>query len=289
MKNSVSGRVSDKEAKKIIDNGKDYLDEILKLYFETDPQQGIISEKEKFNKAKKILYLKAKLTGHLTQWAESHLINCHLNNYKNFDSHQNEVNASEINYNSYRDAIAELIDLSLTDVIEGYKSPIFYKWRDEIIEGLKALNKGEVMPIFEPQKHIRQNKKYSTDLARNAAVLHVYRLWPKLGKKNLALNEVANKIGTSEENIKRWEKEITNKEDPNKTIRLAVKKGYLLSQEKENLRRRLDFELNKEDFYSEFFEQSKKFNTFELSCHDMLLLDYPLNHLGYILFVKLKN
>ncbi len=269
-------RLTKKEAEREANRIKENIDRLLQLYLETDPELGDASEIDKFQKAVTALTISQSPT-FLSRWAEAQIIGHFTNpSINDANSHLHEEEKAERDQIKYRNAISFILDKQSL-YVDGIAQN--YRWREELAAALQALNKGEVFGIIAPQKAKRRINDYTVGHLRFACVLHVYRQWAILGRRGLAEEFVSNEIGTSIENIKKWEKNEAKELDPNRQIRNAIRKGYKIAQERDAARHNLRLSTPPIRFYSEWHKKQKEFMCPELMHYDMLMIEYPLETL----------
>lgn len=278
-------RQSKEEIMKIAEQCKNNIDELVKLYHETDPKNGPLTEQSKFNKAITALILSKGHIGYLTQWAEAQIIGYHQNLEAdcsvNPDCHKHEL-TEMTSIPALRRAVSVILDKQLGSSIVGLNYPYYHPWRENLNTALQALNEGEVAEFLTPTKHKKFVNKYSTEKLRSAAVLHVYRLWDIAGSKKNALEIVACKISLSPESILAWEKSLLNRNDKDKSFRNSIREGKRLSLELEKEVKQLRGKgLKKSEEVAAYLDIRNSYDqTPALMHHDMLEMEFPLEHLG---------
>lgn len=221
------------------------VDDLVRLYRETDPAQGANTEKEKNEKALQALNKIGELAGHLTEWAEHHLFGVYYNIAKSEDKwldgaacnkHEHEMIWRDGNIpddafigdeqlQSTRAAIADI----LKNTFSRYG---IMGWRMSMRESLYALNEGQVDWLFAPTNSNQQGNAYDLRSLKWAAVKHVYKLVGEGWKKTAARQKIAEMCGTTFETIKKWEREGIKERDKDKSTLKAIEFGsfYLTAQ-----------------------------------------------------------
>ncbi len=97
----------------------------------------------------------------------------------------------------HRDFVADILQRDL---------PLTHEMRFSLVYGLRALNTGEIFPLFSPTKSSNMNKKYTIAAWQMMALLHVERMVARGKKRGAAMNEVASAYGYEErgETVKKW-------------------------------------------------------------------------------------
>jgi hypothetical protein len=202
-----------------------WIDELYELYELTDPRRGPESEEDKLRLAQEAINICWHVFGRLLLWAQSQIVGheickrhstvedvlerrrgkeldpdshelellgmAYVRNrplYIDKDEYDKFLNSLDeceykklLDYAALRSSIARL--LISTDANSKF-------WRFPLSHGLKALNAGEVFPLFHPDKFRRRGKAYSLDLWKAVAISHVYFEVGCGGKKHVALEYV---------------------------------------------------------------------------------------------------
>jgi hypothetical protein len=189
-----------------------HLEELLKIYANTDPRLGSASEQGKDWDALWAIRQAHRLTHLLTDWAENHIAGkiyrwAHIEDKSTFDadSHANEheiygkKDGLQLTAEQYRQYIAVVLEQS------AYPR---HDWREKLSESLLALNEGESQFLTKPSKTAKHGRPYTLRSLRWLAVLHVHVLVGTGLKKHVAEDKVASALRVQVETLRAWEKQF---------------------------------------------------------------------------------
>ena len=223
------------------------IDVLVKMYYETDPAKKEETEFGKLEVARQAVEKSWYLFGRILLWAQ-----CHITGYciardnpkirdlieKEFktslteDSHllevlglmfpynpvdrddpllnqmekllENEEECQSMEWSTLRTIVMEI--LMARDANTSY-------WRFDVQNGLRALNEGQVDPIFKPSKTRLRGRPATLNRWKLEALRQVHFRIGKGLKKHRALREVGDGIGQSPETLRDWEKQLLLDED----------------------------------------------------------------------------
>jgi hypothetical protein len=215
---------------------KVWLDALVRIYKDTDPAFGEVSEEGKLEQARQAIELWWNLYRYLMLWAQSQIVgyewarknpqdlakiakalqikkvheDSHLLEYIGLVHVYNVVNENDPSYKKVVKTIEklkwELDDTALRSVIRELlmsRSPESSFWRFPLQTALYALKLGEVQPIVRPTPMKKQGSAISLLRWKTLALSHVYFQIGKGIKKYVALDAVANSLGQSTETVQR--------------------------------------------------------------------------------------
>lgn len=246
-------------SKTIREDIQPYIDNLIEIYEETNPDLGEISELEKMENISWATDMWWKLFGDLMGWAQSHLTGYaimkenpefidflanKLNKTIHEGSHElehfgwtyspnrpdgecEEQKAMElITHDEYGEQILPepLTDSAMRTLIAEIlmsRSGTTSFWRMPFQHSMFALNHGEVDSLSSPISERKQGRPYQLRSWKIEAVSQVNFRVGKGFKKYIALEEVGEKIGQSPETLRSWEKEIL-KNDPDGEVDIFV-------------------------------------------------------------------
>ena len=105
-----------------------------------------------------------------------------------------------------------------------------------LIDGLAALDRGEVLPLLEPRQTGRHDRPWSWDSMRTTALQHVLFLRGQGSNLQIARRRVAQHMGVSPETLRDWSSSLS----PTEPIDLAFQAGKLKTMLDDNPRFAID-------------------------------------------------
>lgn len=220
---------------------KVWLDALVRIYKDTDPALGEVSEEGKLEQARQAIELWWYLFRYLMLWAQSQIVgyewarknpedlakiakalqikqvheDSHLLEYIGLVHVYNIVNENDPTYKKVVKTIEklkwELDDTTLRSIIRELlvsRSTESSFWRFPLQTALYALNLGEVQPLVRPTRTKKQGSAVSLVRWKTLALSHVYFQIGKGVKKYVALDAVAYSLGQSTETLRSWEKSL---------------------------------------------------------------------------------
>jgi len=252
--------MTDNQKRPILDENKikqchEIIDDLVKLYQDTDPAHGNKSEIDKKDKAHQALNKVGLLSGILTEWAENQIFgSC----YRLAKSGKTTISANESNLHDNElmwygndipeDAFSNESHLVCERVaIANILHNTFNKygrmgWRLSLEQSLYALNEGQVDWLLEPIKTNKKGNAFDLDELKWAAVKHVYKLMGEGWKKTAARQKIAEECNVKFEAVKKWEQDcIKNRDSDKSTLNSLITGSQFIFHSKE-------FKCNKEAY-----------------------------------------
>lgn len=229
------------------------VDDLVRLFQETDPAKGIKSEAGKKEKALQALNKVGLLTGILTEWAECQIFGTYYKvskskekwiDQKACDQHENELmwygnNIPDDAFFNDDDLICERA--AIADILHNTFSRYGRMgWRMSLKESLYALNEGQIEWLLTPTNIRQQGNAYDLQIIKWAAVKHIYKLVGQGWKKTAARQKIAEYCGVTFDAIKKWEKEAIKERDRDRSTLKAIQLGSLFIHKSKATKSELD-------------------------------------------------
>ena len=248
-------------SKTIREDIQPYIDNLVAIYEETNPELGEVSEETKLENISLATDMWWKLFGDLMGWAQSHLVGYSiLQENPEYMAILEKVLGESIHNSSHilehygwtytwnrpcgpsqsQDAMDMLLDelredetfpeglndaamrTMLTEILMS-KSGTSSFWRMPFQNSFQALNHGELDRLATPVDERKQGQPYKLRTWKIRAVSQVNFMIGKGYKKYKALEKIGNEIGQSPETLRSWEKQIVAT-DPDGEIQLFASK-----------------------------------------------------------------
>jgi hypothetical protein len=216
------------------------VDDLVRLFQETDPAKSIKSEAGKKEKALQALNKVGLLTGILTEWAECQIFGAYYKIAKSpdkwltgdaSDKHENELmwygnNIPDDAFSNDDHLMCERA--AIADILHNTFSRYGRMgWRMSLKESLYALNEGQIEWLLTPTNIRQQGNAYDLQAIKWAAVKHIYKLVGQGWKKTAARQKIAEYCGITLDTVKKWEKEAIRERDRDKNTLKAIQVGSL--------------------------------------------------------------
>jgi hypothetical protein len=186
----------------------------------TDPARGLASTFHKHERAQNAIIFANHLALGLAGWAYNHMAGCAMEPEMAVDRHVHEENGKRIAAADF--AGNRKCDRSvLANLVENVQEFLPDDLGRQLVNGLRALEFGEVFPLLGPKKPKLPGRGYTDWNLRLTAVCHWHHLQALGEKSEIALEKVAEAFGETTAAVKMWDYRISEVFDA-ATVNLSI-------------------------------------------------------------------